>query len=285
VQRRVEFRPRDGRKLIQRHGGSATRRCARLGLAGGDKQRGRQRVFPSGCRICERVLRSASRVPLCEECLPSFERVPNIVCEVCGLPLPGWTQKEGEPLLCPACRDRTYAFDRARSFAVYEDAVVRAILLLKFEQIEPLGGWFAERLTELVNAEGDRLAADVVVPVPLHCERERERGYNQAALLSKPLAKRLRLPHKAVLLMRTRARPGKQVLSLEERWESVRGAFATRPGSQVDNVRGLLVDDVLTTGVTLDACARALREAGAKSVAGLTVARAVRNPLPSTREW
>ncbi|MCU1315927.1 MAG: phosphoribosyltransferase [Candidatus Acidoferrum typicum] len=81
---------------------------------------------------------------------------------------------------------------------------MRAILLLKFEQIEPLGGWFAERLAEVVKTEGDRLAADVVVPVPLHRERERERGYNQAALISKPLAKRLRLPHKAVLLMRAR---------------------------------------------------------------------------------
>ena len=69
--------------------------------------------------------------------------------------------------------------------------MVRAILLLKFEQIEPLGEWFAERLAELVKAEGDRLAADVVVPVPLHRERERERGYNQAAPLSKPLARRL----------------------------------------------------------------------------------------------
>ena len=95
--------------------------------------------FPSGCRICERLLTSASRVPICEECLSSFERVPNIVCEICGLLLPGWTPKEGEALLCPACRKRTYAFDRARSFAVYQDAVVRAILLLKFEQIEPLG--------------------------------------------------------------------------------------------------------------------------------------------------
>jgi ComF family protein len=202
-----------------------------------------------------------------------------------GYPCLGWAQKEEEPLLCLACKDRTYAFDRARSFAVYEDAAVRAILLLKFEQIRPLGGWFAERLAELDKAEGDRLAADVVVPVPLHRERERERGYNQAALISKPLAKRLRLPHKAVLLMRTRARPDKQVLSLEERWESVRGAFATRPSSQVDNVRVLLADDVLTTGATLDAGARALREAGANSVIGLTVARAVRNPLPSTREW
>ena len=165
---------------------------------------------------------------------------------------------------------------------MYEGAVVRAILLLKFEQIEPLGAWFAERLMELVNTEAAALAADVVVPVPLHRERQRERGYNQAALISKPLAKKLRLPHKAVLLMRTRARPDKQVLSLEERWESVRGAFATRPGSQVDNLRVLLVDDVLTTGATLNACARALRDAGAKSVIGLTVARAVRNPLPSS---
>jgi predicted amidophosphoribosyltransferase len=69
-----------------------------------------------------------------------------------------------------------------------------------------------------VNAEGDALAADVAVPVPLHRERQRDRGHNQAALLAKPLAKKLRLPYKAVLLMRTRARPDKQVLSLEERW-------------------------------------------------------------------
>jgi ComF family protein len=140
-------------------------------------------------------------------------------------------------------------------------------------------------LADLLNAEGERLAADVVVPVPLHRQRERERGYNQAALLSKPLAKKLRLPHKSVLLMRTRAWPDKQVLSLEERWESVRGAFATRPGSQINNLRVLLVDDVLTTGATLDACARVLCEAGAKSVIGLTVARAIRNPLPSAKEW
>jgi competence protein ComFC len=242
-------------------------------------------VFPSGCRICERVLTSASRVPICQECLSSFEQVPSVICEVCGRPLPGLARQEGEPVLCPACQDRTYAFDRASSFAVYEGAVVRAILLLKFEQIEPLGAWFSERLAEMANADTTLLSADVVVPVPLHREREKERGYNQAALLSKPLAKRLRLPHKGVLLMRTRARPDKQVLSLEERWESLRGAFATRPGSQVDNLRVLLVDDVLTTGATLDACARALREAGAKSVIGLTVARAVRNPLPDARQW
>ena len=209
----------------------------------------------------------------------------SIACEICGLPLPGSVQKEEQPLLCPACKDKTYAFDCARSFAIYDGPLVRAVLLLKFEQIEPLGVWFAQRLAELVQNEGEKLAADIAVPVPLHRQRERERGYNQAVLISRPLAKRLRLPHKAVLLMRTSARPDKRILSLEERWKSVRGAFAARPGSQVDNLVVLLVDDVLTTGATLDACARALREAGAKSVVALTVARAVRNPLPSSIEW
>jgi competence protein ComFC len=81
------------------------------------------------------------------------------------------------------------------------------------------------------------------------------------------------LSHRAILMMPTRARPDKGILPLEERWESVRVAFATRPGSQVDNLRVLLVDDVLTIGATLDVCARALLEAGAKSVVGLRVVR------------
>ena len=122
--------------------------------------------FPSECRICDRLLTSASRVPLCEECLSSFERVPGNVCEICGRPLPGSKREPEHPLLCPACQYKTCAFGRARSFAVYENVIVRAILLLKFEQIEPLGTWFADRLAEVVNSEGEWLAADGVVPVP-----------------------------------------------------------------------------------------------------------------------
>jgi competence protein ComFC len=151
---------------------------------------------------------------------------------------------------------------------------VRAIVLLKFERIQPLGSWFAKRLAEVVSREA--LTADVVVPVPLH--RQRERGYNQADLIARPLARKLGLPYRAVLLVRTKPRPNKHILSLEERWDSVRGAFATRLGTKVDNLRVLLVDDVMTTGATLDACAKALRGAGARSVIGLTVARAARHP-------
>ena len=93
------------------------------------------------------------------------------------------------------------------------------------------------------------------------------------------------MPYKSVLLTRIRPRPDKRLLSHDERWESVRGAFTTREESAIDNLRVLLVDDVMTTGATLDACARALLEAGAKSVVGLTVARAARNPCQAPGEW
>jgi competence protein ComFC len=233
-------------------------------------------VFPAGCRICEQLLTETTRIPICNDCLGSFGRITGTVCDKCGRPVEGAAKSELETFVCPTCANgqgRGYAFDLVKSWAVYKGTLVRAILLLKFENIDPLGKLFAKWLAEVVAASGSPFQADVVVPVPLH--RQRERGYNQAALIAKPLAKLLSLPYKSVLLTRIRPRPDKHLLSYEERWESVRGAFATRPGSQVDNLRVLLVDDVMTSGATLDSCAKTLREAGARSVIGLTVARAV----------
>jgi ComF family protein len=225
-------------------------------------------VFPAGCRICDQLLTEATRIPICNDCLGSFGPISGTVCEKCGRPVEGAAGSGAVTFVCPTCVNDEwggYAFERVRSWAVYEGALVRAILLLKFENIGPLGKLFAQRLAEVVVDGGAAFQADVVVPVPLHRQRERERGYNQAALIAKPLAKRLGLPYKSVLLTRIRPRPDKHLLSYEERWESVRGAFATRPGSHVDNLRVLLVDDVMTSGATLDSCAKTLREAGARS--------------------
>jgi ComF family protein len=111
--------------------------------------------------------------------------------------------------------------------------------------------------------------------VPAHVARLWERGYNQAELIAKPLARSLGLPCRSYLLVRSRPRPDKLRLSLRERWRSVHGAYTMRNGMRVDNLRVLLVDDVLTTGATLDACSRALRKAGASKVVALTVARAI----------
>jgi competence protein ComFC len=235
--------------------------------------------FPGGCRLCERLLTRASRLPICEDCLEAFAALPARVCGKCGSPSVPETMAEatGDGLVCGECIRRTFAFETARSYAEYRGGMARAIVLLKFERIEPLARYFAERVVEV--AEREALSGNIVVPVPLHRERQRERGYNQADLISRQVAKRMGLPHKPMLLMRTKARPDKHILSHAERWRAVRGAFATRPGSQVDNKRVLLLDDVVTTGATLDACAKALLKAGAKSVVGLTVARAVKRAV------
>jgi ComF family protein len=234
-------------------------------------------VFPAPCRICGRALANASRVPICPECLDGFERIAEPMCRCCGRP---WlfeaVPQTAEPL-CRLCRVKFYAFDRARSFAIYNDALIEAVLLLKYDEVTRLGDWFAARLAELVEREREAWQADVVVPVPLHKGRQRERGYNQAELIARPLARRLGLKLERYLLARMRPRPAQLVLSRTEHWKSVRGAYATREGLKVDNLRVLLVDDVLTTGATLDACARALKKAGAAAVLGLTVAR-VRPP-------
>src|SRR5271165_2002686 len=172
---------------------SAAARASRRGARGWLAEAGDAVVsvfFPAGCRICDKLLARAGRVPFCEERLDSFEAPAEKKCEVCGQALGWFTPREGEPLVCRACQQKTYAFERARSYGVYDGPLVRAMLLLKWERMEPLGEWFAERLAGMVRRECEPLAADVVVPVPLHRDRERQRGYNQASLISKPLARK-----------------------------------------------------------------------------------------------
>jgi competence protein ComFC len=229
--------------------------------------------FPAPCRICGAALLNASRIPICVACLESFKPIADPMCQVCGRPFVSPVAAHAERPLCRLCRTGFYGFDSARSFAVYNEELTSAILLLKYDQMTRLGNWFAARLADVISRAPEASRFDVVVPVPLHPDRKRERGYNQAELIARPLAKRLGVKLVPDLLVRTKPRPPQLVLSRSEHWKSVRGAYAIRDGAQVDKLRVLLVDDVLTTGATLDACARVLKRAGAAAVIGLTVGR------------
>jgi len=237
-------------------------------------------AFPAPCRICEATLTTASRIPVCSTCLDSLQPLPDTACQQCGRPFVSPVTAAVPKPLCHLCRRGVYGFDLTRSFAAYNEPMVRAVVLLKYHAVTPLGGWFAARLAELIERDPGAFAADVVVPVPLHATRLRERGFNQAELIARPLAKRLGLPLKSYLLVRTKPRPDKLKLTRKERWRTVRGAYAMREDTSIDKVRVLLIDDVFTTGATLDACARVLRRAGASRVVGLTVARVVPELLP-----
>jgi competence protein ComFC len=243
-------------------------------------------LFPAPCRICGEILAVASLLPICDKCLAALKPIEGPCCAHCGRPFASEVAVDAAIPLCFACRRGVYAFDRARSYGSYSDEMAKAISLLKYEKVTRLGHWFATRLEDTVRSKPKIFTADVVVPVPLHPARHRERGYNQAELIARPLARKLGLPLRAYLLVRTKPRPPRLLLSRRERWESVRGAYEMRRGAQVDNLCVLLIDDVCTTGATLDACARALKRAGAKTVIGLTVARVLTAglPLPSSHE-
>src|SRR5579863_1955401 len=222
------------------------------------------------------MLDTASRIPLCGSCLLAFQPLTGPCCARCGRPFASAVVvAPGTTPLCHLCRRGLYDFDLARSYTAYTETVAGAIILLKYHQVTPLAKWFASSLKKTFDNNGESFQADVVVPVPAHALRLRERGYNQAELIAKPLARSLGLPCRSYLLVRSRPRPDKLRLTLRERWRTVRGAYTIRQGLRVDNLRVLLLDDVLTTGATLDACSRALRKAGAAKVVALTVARAI----------
>ena len=238
-------------------------------------------IFPAPCRVCNQVLAHSRRIPICDSCMASLAPYLGPACERCGRPFVSGVavlktqQNPALPPLCHVCMRGLYDFEFARSYGNYTNAMVRAIMLLKYEKVLPLGGWFAARLAEVAAQSPAQFAADVVVPVPVHPERLRERGYNQAELIARPMARRLGLSFAAGAMVRLHPNPEKLRLTRRERWKRARGAFAIHPGARVDNLRVLLVDDVMTTGATLDACSRVLRAAGAAKVVALVAARAV----------
>ena len=232
-------------------------------------------VFAAPCRVCQEPLLKLSRIPICDKCLASIPLIRDPVCQICGRPFVFESSLPGAPPLCRLCRADFFSFQRARSYAAYSDVAVSAIQLLKYEEVTRLAEYFGAKLAEIALHDKEAFSADVVVPVPLHADRRRERGYNQAELIARPVARLLGLELGSYLLVRKVPRPPLLLLTRAERWKSVRGAYAIREGIRVDNLRVLLVDDVMTTGATLDACARALKNAGAAAVLALTVARAV----------
>jgi ComF family protein len=222
------------------------------------------------CAACKRPLESPISGPVCASCWGAILPITPPICDMCGDPLPSWRRLSVEFARCPRCRRRRGALDRGRAVGVY-DGVLREILhAFKYEGRRTL----ASPLARLMAKAGQDLlaTATVAVPVPLHRARERSRGFNQA----RDLASRLGCPL-ADALLRTRATPSQTDLPASRRHANVRGAFVVRPRSRegIDGRVVLLVDDVSTTGATLEACARALKEAGAREVRALTAARVV----------
>ncbi|MFZ5609508.1 MAG: ComF family protein [Pseudomonadota bacterium] len=228
-------------------------------------------VLPPRCYACGELVDVQGR--LCSVCWPQLTLITAPLCHQCGLP---FDFAIAGRQLCAACLARPPAFDRARAAFVYDALSRRLILAFKHgdrtDMARGLGQWLARA------AAGLAAEADIIVPVPLHWRRLWRRRYNQSALLAEALARQVSRPLWRDALIRLRATPSQGGLSARQRRDNVRAAFAVaeRSRSWLAGKRVLLVDDVFTTGATAEACAKALRRAGACGIDLVTLARVVR---------
>lgn len=215
-------------------------------------------LFPPRCVACQQ-----SGDWLCPACQQGIQFVKPPVCPLCG-------QATALPRLCRSCRRDPPHIDGIRAVGYLEGTLRTAVHRFKYSNIRPL----TVQLGRLLNRylRDNQLPADVVVPVPLHPDRLKERGYNQAALLAKEMVKGLDLPVAEEALVRSRITVPQVGLTARQRRENVEGAFCCTDTS-LEGRRVLLIDDVCTTGATLEACSIALRPVGVASVWGLVLAR------------
>ncbi|MFQ5777687.1 MAG: ComF family protein [Terriglobia bacterium] len=232
-------------------------------------------LFAARCRLCDALLTSATRVPVCAACLGRVRPLELLAfCERCQRPLPFVPPSPESPLLCGRCQQGESAFDRLRSFGAYDAELRQLLVLLKYNGVRPLVGLLGGWLTMVLAQHPAVAEVDALVPVPLHPRRQRARGFNQAELLARELSRSTHLPVQSRWLTRIKDTPSQTGLTRAQREQNVRGAFASK--AKLDNRRILLLDDVCTTGATLNACARTLKRAGAAQVEALTVARVVK---------
>lgn len=222
-------------------------------------------LYPPLCCNCNQI--GAEICPTCWDSIVLLAGRP--ACPVCGKPMP-------KSDLCPDCRANPPDFDQLKSWGVYAGALRSLVKGIKFERKLGLVPFLIQPLSEVIRAWGP--AVDWVSPVVLAPKRQRQRGYNQSALIAQRIAGRLDLPYSERILTRVRETHTQVGLNADERRQNMRDAFT----ADAQYCRGksiLLIDDIATTGATLNACARALRAAGAGKVFCFTVARTSLYPI------
>ncbi len=222
-------------------------------------------ILPLNCLICRKGLEPDNKKYLCKCCWAKIRLIEEPVCSRCG--------RLSALSICSPCKTKRYYFRTARAAGIYEGALRECIHLLKYGKkvclVKPLG----ELLAELMGNDDNLRKADLLVPVPLDKRRYREREFNQARLLAKVVNRYFKIPISSRNLRRTRTTLPQTQLNRKQRQKNVRGLFRVAKAEEYRGKVILIIDDVFTTGSTVNECAKVLSRAGAQEVNVLTVAR------------
>ncbi len=226
-------------------------------------------IFPPFCCNCQKI-----GYEICPQCWESIDRLtPERSCIICGKTI---TRRR----ICSECRSQPPNFDQVKSCALYQGAAKNIVTGIKYQRRLGLLPILIPALVESIQSW--KINFDFIIPVPLGKQRLRERGYNQADLIAQPIAKILNKPYQPLALCRVRETRSQVGLDAGERRENLSGAFEADPGI-CRNRSILLLDDISTTGATLDSCAAALKHAGAEKVFCFTAARTNSSPKSNLR--
>jgi ComF family protein len=231
--------------------------------------------FPTHCVVCQTLVESISDGAVCPACWAAIRPFGPIVCARCGYGFASAIVPAGHPL-CGSCRRQLFDFDFSRACAPFEDPLKEIIHHFKYRSRRGLARPLAQRLVEAFQVHAEEFDVELVLPVPLHKSRQRERGFNQALELARHFCREVKLPLEASLIERIRPTKIQAGLSRRERRMNVEGAFQLTQPRKADGRKILLLDDVFTTGATLNECAKILKRAGASRVCVLTLARVIR---------
>jgi competence protein ComFC len=223
-------------------------------------------IYPPFCGICGHRLRGEEK-NICQNCWRSLTTIEEPFCQRCGLPL------DSAGPVCSICQTRQHLFSFARALGPFDKHYQRIIHLFKYRHRRSLAEPLAEVLASMVRRDRRFAAMEAIVPIPLHPAKARARGYNQSELMAARLARKTGLKLENDLLLRVKNTSSQSGLGLVERNRNVRDAFRVKDPQAISAKRLILLDDVLTTGATADACTEALLRAGVEEVCVLTVAR------------
>lgn len=225
-------------------------------------------IFPYYCLICNKKIDNEKSIPLCIECFDKIHWNLPPFCTKCGRSMP----IELSPLnLCLECKKKRYYFDRAWSASYYEGIMLECIHRFKYQQKFSLIDFFKNILCNFIEKYLEIEKFNYLLPIPLHSTKLRERGFNQAFLLTQPIAKQFK---KKILENVWRKKPtlSQTELNAKQRRENIKGAFAVKNPILIKGKNILIIDDVFTTGSTVNECALVLKKNGARIVEVLTIA-------------